>query len=112
MKANIQCRHFPPLHPHTPHSYQQRSQKALRSVSAESWTEVKHCITRPQGRARGRATGKATLGPAGKKNPTPYLGKCEIHRSALEIQEKAGISGPTVPRGLGCVGVDVEVSRR
>lgn len=33
-KANIRCRHFPPLHLHAPHSYQRISQKALRSISS------------------------------------------------------------------------------
>ncbi|KAL0600396.1 hypothetical protein AAY473_030273 [Plecturocebus cupreus] len=46
------------------------------------------------------------------KELRPHLGKCEIHKSALKIQQKVGFSGATVPRGLSCVGVDVEVSPR
>lgn len=46
------------------------------------------------------------------KQLRPHLGECEIHKSALEIQEKVGISEATIPGGLGCIGVDVEVSLR
>lgn len=43
---------------------------------------------------------------------SPHLGECQVHKSSLEIQEKVGISEATVPRGLSCIGVDVEVSLR
>lgn len=52
------------------------------------------------------------LEPVSMKELSPHLCKCEIHKSALEIQEKVGFSGATLPRGLGCVGVNVEVSLR
>lgn len=44
------------------------------------------------------------------KEVSPHLGESEIHKSALEIQEKVGHLRATVPRGLGCIGVDVEVT--
>lgn len=46
------------------------------------------------------------------KELSPHLGECEIHKSALEIQEKVGFSGATIPRSLSCIGVDIEVSLR
>lgn len=56
--------------------------------------------------------GKAMLEPVCMKELSPHLRKCEIHKSALEVQEKVGFSEATVPRGLGCVGINVEVSLR
>lgn len=35
--------------------------------------------------------------PASRKELSAYLGKCEIHKSAPEIQEKVGFSGATDP---------------
>lgn len=62
--------------------------------------------------AAGWGKGKAMPEPASRKELSAYLGKCEIHKSAPEIQEKVGFSGATDPWDLSCVGVDVEVSLR
>lgn len=51
-KANMRCRHFPPLHLHAPRSYQRIPQKALRSISPGTSSEVGDCTTRPQGEGR------------------------------------------------------------
>lgn len=52
------------------------------------------------------------LNPGRVKELSAHLGECQVHKSALEVQEKVGISEATVPRGLSCIGVDVEVSLR
>lgn len=53
-KANIRCRHFPPLHLHAPHSYQRTSQKALRSISLELKVKCGIAPLGPRGRGRER----------------------------------------------------------
>lgn len=60
----------------------------------------------------GWGIGKAMLEPVSMKELSPYLQKCEIHKSTLEIQKEVGFLGATVPRSLSCIGVDVEVSLR
>ena len=54
--------------------------------------------------------GRVLANEAGESQP--HLGKCEIHKAALEIQKEVGFSGATVSRGLSCIGVDVEVFLR
>lgn len=61
----------------------------------------------PEGEA-----GREMLNPGHVKELSAHLGECQVHKSALEVQEKVGISEATVPRGLSCIGVDVEVSLR
>lgn len=52
------------------------------------------------------------LKPVRVKELSPHLGEGQVHKSALEVQEKVGVSEATVPRGLRCIGVDVEVPLR
>lgn len=66
------------------------------------------CVVAPLGpRVKERESNARAIG---MKELSPHLRKCEIHKSTVEIQEKVGFSKATVPGGLRCIGVDVEVS--